>query len=156
MIDHITVDRGVPDDLTALLQLNVWLTSQARQEQIIRESINGRTCFVARTSAGQPVGVITWNRTFFNRPFVWLLVVSPAHRRLRIGSKLLEAVEGVCGDDIFVSTEHVNTAMQQLLERSGYTKCGELDHINPRGNPEIFYYKRLNGRDEMSAFPVDR
>jgi GNAT superfamily N-acetyltransferase len=155
MIEQVRVERAVPDDVSAMLDLDVWLTSRGRQEQIVRESIAAGTCYVARTEDADVAGFVTWNRSFFNRPFVWLLVVKSSHRRRGIGQMLLKAVEANCGADLFVSTEKINAAMQALLGRNDYHFCGQLEFINPRGNPELFYYKRLDGDDSM-AFPIDR
>jgi GNAT superfamily N-acetyltransferase len=156
MIDQVRIESAVPDDISDLVALDVWLTNSGRQEQIIRESIAQRTCFVARTEELPAAGFVTWNRSFFNRPFVWLLVVRSNHRRRGIGRMLLAKVEEVCGDDIFVSTERINSGMQTLLEGMGYAHCGEIEYINPLGNPELFFYKRLNGTDDSMAFPFDR
>jgi GNAT superfamily N-acetyltransferase len=79
-----------------------------------------------------------WNREFFEKPFIWLVIVKESHRRHGIGSKLLEVVESGCaGNRLYTSTNRSNATMAALLSRRGYRVVGEID-LDP-GDPEVFY-----------------
>jgi len=115
-----------------------------RQLAIVRESVAAGTCFVAAAS-GAIAGFVTWDRGFFNRPFVRLLAVAAAHRRRGLARALLERVERAALPDgeLFVSTEEINGPMRSLLSAAGYEPSGSIDRINEPGNAELVYYKRL-------------
>lgn len=84
------------------------------------------------------VGFNAWNREFFSRPLIWLVVVDPEYRGLGIGSLLFAHAEQACkGTRLYSSTNRSNIAMQHFHERRGYHVCGELD-LDP-GDPEVFY-----------------
>ena len=91
---------------------------------------------------GEILAYLVWNREFFSLPFIWLVTVVPEHRRKGLASALIASVEERCpGSRLYSSTNVSNVAMQQLLERRGYRRCGEVD-VDP-GDAEIFYLKAL-------------
>ncbi|HEY1680769.1 MAG TPA: GNAT family N-acetyltransferase [Candidatus Tumulicola sp.] len=84
------------------------------------------------------LGFIVWNDEFFEKPFVWLIVVDSNHRRLGIGTKLFEYVEARhAGHRLYTSTNRSNYIMAAFLSGRGYAVVGEID-LDP-GDPEIFY-----------------
>ena len=94
---------------------------------------------------GKILAYLVWNREFFSLPFIWLVTVVPEHRREGLASALIASVEERCpGSRLYSSTNVSNVAMQQLLERRGYRRCGEVD-VDP-GDAEIFYRKTLAAR----------
>jgi ribosomal protein S18 acetylase RimI-like enzyme len=140
----IAIERAMPADLAALLASRVLLTSSARQSAIVRDAVACDGCFVARDGS-RVAGFVTWDRGFFDRPFVRLLVVEPDFRRRGLGSALVRAVEAAaqrCGE-LFVSTEATNAPMQALLARLRYEPSGSIDNLNEPGNAELVYYRRL-------------
>jgi GNAT superfamily N-acetyltransferase len=83
-------------------------------------------------------GFIVLNDEFFEKPFVWLIVVDSNHRRLGIGTKLFEYVEARhAGYRLYTSTNRSNYIMAAFLSVRGYAVVGEID-LDP-GDPEIFY-----------------
>lgn len=130
--------RGVADDADAMVEISTGPIAGKRR--FIAESIERRDVVVA-DSGGRIGGYIVWDRAFFGRPFVWLLGVDPAHRRRGIGRRLLGACEAANrGEGLFVSTNHSNLGMQQLLLRCGYLPSGRVDNLD-LNDPELFYFK---------------
>ena len=130
--------------MAALVAIDVLLVARERQDEILRESVANRGCLVAREAAAI-AGFLTLDRGFFGRPFVRLLVVAPAYRRRGAGRALVAAAERTFAGDgeLFISTEHVNAPMQALLGAMAYLPSGSIENINPPGNPELVFHKRL-------------
>jgi GNAT superfamily N-acetyltransferase len=135
-------DRDLPD----LLAVDVALVPRERQEAIVRASVSAGTCIAAR-QGDRLAGFVTWDRGFFDRPFVRLLAIGSAHRRGGLGRMLLRAVEEAVAasgaHELFVSTEAINAPMQALLASERYAPSGSIDNLNEPGNAELVYYKRL-------------
>ena len=130
--------------MAALVAFDVPLVQPERQDAIVRAATAAGTCLVAREAAAI-AGYLTWNREFFGRPFVWLLVVGSAYRRRGVGGALLAAAERDAArfSELFVSTERINAPMRALLASRAYAYSGALDNINAPDNLEYVYYKRL-------------
>ena len=77
------------------------------------------------------------------RGFLELIYVYPAHRRQRIGSALLAAIEQRCTTPtLFTSTNDTNTAMESFLESRGYAPSGRIENLD-ENDPELIFVKRL-------------
>ncbi len=120
------------------------LTSETRQAAIVRGAIASGGGLVAREGC-VVAGFITWDRGFFDRPFVRLLVVEPSFRARGIGCALIRAVENAARPEgeLFISTEALNAPMQALLAKLAYAPSGSIDNLNGPGNAELVYHKRL-------------
>ena len=140
----MTIERARTADLGALSAIDVLVVSRDRQDAILAESVAADGCLVARDGDAL-AGYLTWDRGFFHRPFVRLLVVSHAHRRKGVGRDLVRAAEREAGTfgELFISTEEVNAPMRALLRAAGYEPSGSVEHINAPGNAELIFYKRL-------------
>jgi GNAT superfamily N-acetyltransferase len=131
-------------DLAPIAALDVWLVAPQRQRSILRESIANGGCYVALCEESV-AGFVTWDHGFLSRPFVRLLVVGRAFRRRGVGRALLARVERAAQveRELFVSTEERNGPMRAMLAAANYEPSGSVDHINPPGNAELIYFKRL-------------
>jgi len=145
----LTIRAAVAADLPALRALDVPIAAPARQAAILDQSVAEGGCLIA-CDAAQCAGFATWDRGFFDRPFVRLLGVAAAFRRRGVARALLLAVEAAARRDgeLFVSTEQINVPMQNLLASLGYESSGTIDHINAPGNLELVFYKRLASESE--------
>lgn len=124
--------------------IDVLLVPRERQDAILANSVADGGCLVAR-DGGAIAGYLTWDRGFFYRPFVRLLVVAPSHRRRGLGRALVIAAEreAEAFGELFISTEEINAPMRALLLAAGYVASGTVEHINVPGNAELIFYKRL-------------
>ncbi len=127
------------DDLAALEPiLPEFLRTQYKHGRFLRALVNGDVSVVedARTIAG-----FMWLTEFFGHTFVNVLAIEEEHRRHGYAGMLLEFAErDALTDRVFISTNRSNAPMHALLTRYGWTRCGEVDHIDP-GDPEIVYVK---------------
>ena len=144
MISDLRIELARENDLAALLAATVLLTAPARQAAIVRAAVREAGCLIA-SSGAQFAGFVTWDRGFYDRPFVRLLAVEPAARGRGLGSALLHAVEDAVrpGGELFISTEARNAPMQALLAKLGYVPSGSIENVNEPGNAELVYHKRL-------------
>ena len=82
------------------------------------------------------------NYTFFDNGFIELLRVAEKYRQHGIGSALLNHLFAVCKTQkLFTSTNKSNEPMRKLLEKSGYTFCGQIDALD-ECDPELFFVKQ--------------
>ncbi len=111
----------------------------ARRRQIKR-AIEERGCLVACVDK-QVVGYAIVDRRFYERPFLWLLVVAPELRRHGVARRLFEAVaEKVRGETLFSSTNQSNKLMRRIFKRWGFKPAGKILGLDP-GDPELVYVK---------------
>jgi GNAT superfamily N-acetyltransferase len=136
----MNVRPAVAADLEAILALShttAWEKDGFLRRQLERDCID-----VAYDSDGSIVGFVAWNREFFSKPFVWLIVVAPKRRGGGVGNLLFAHVERQCkGNRLYSSTNRSNRGMHRFLERRGYRYAGEIE-LDP-GDPEAFYYLDL-------------
>jgi len=108
----------------------------------IERAIAAGECYVA-ASSDEIVGYAVFDRSFFEQPFVSLLIVAEPQRRRGIGVVLMRHLESISpGDKLFTSTNASNTPMQRLCEQLGFVRSGYIEHLD-EGDPEIIYFKRV-------------
>lgn len=87
-----------------------------------------------------PVGYAVQAPWFFGVPFLEMLYVDARYRRRGLGDRLVADFEERFGPRLFTSTNRSNQAMQSLLERRAWKRCGTLDGLD-EGDPEVFFNK---------------
>jgi len=143
----IVVERATEEDIIDILAIDRahGLTYGAEDRgAFLVDSVRQRQGLIAREGEHR-LGYALVHRHFYGYPFVELLVVHPDARRRGVGSALLAYVEKTQpGEKLFTSTNQSNIVMQTLLEKSGYVRSGQIDNLD-EGDPEIIYFKRLEG-----------
>lgn len=108
----------------------------------IERALAAGECCVA-TDRDEIVGYAVLDRSFFEQPFVSLLIVAEPRRRRCIGAELMRHIESICPEDkLFTSTNASNTPMRRLCEQLGFVRSGHIEHLD-EGDPEIIYFKRV-------------
>jgi GNAT superfamily N-acetyltransferase len=132
---RIAIRAAAQDDYPALLAISN--TAQFEKSSFLERMLSRGAIDVA-CDGDHVVGFNAWNREFFSRPFIWLVVVEPAYRGQGIGTLLFAHAERACqGTRLYSSTNRSNVRMQRFHEQRGYRVCGELD-LDPN-DPEVFY-----------------
>ncbi len=134
------VRAATPDDLGALEPiLPAFLAPPYKRDRFLRALSNGEVC-VAEVGGGI-VGFM-WLTDFFGHRFVNVLAIETHRRRNGYAGVLLASAEAnLPTDRIFTSTNRSNAPMHAVLARYGWSRCGEVDQLDP-GDPEVFYVKR--------------
>lgn len=134
----LTVEPGTAAHLQACLALD-HLTVQgsgARRAEIVAAIEDGRLRVALQ--GGQPVGYAVDAPWFLGAPFLQLVVVAQEARGQGVGSRVVADFEARHTGRLFTSTNESNRPMVALLQRRGWSRCGELHGIDP-GDPEIFH-----------------
>jgi ribosomal protein S18 acetylase RimI-like enzyme len=137
----ITVERATEEDIVDILDIDRTLGIKDRSAFVVA-AVRQRQGLIAREGE-QRLGYALVHSHFYGYPFIELLVVHPDARRRGVASALLAYIEKTRpGEKLFTSTNQSNGVMQALLEKCGYVRSGQIDHLD-EGDPELVYFKRL-------------
>jgi ribosomal protein S18 acetylase RimI-like enzyme len=138
----VEVRQASPADADMLTALDEVARRDVERAAFIRRAIESGLCLVA-VETGEAIGYAVATNRFFGHVLVEMLYVDRDHRRRRIGTALMTAVEGYFGSQkLFVSTNQSNTAMQALLASLEYQRSGVIENLD-EGDPELIYVKQL-------------
>lgn len=127
------------DDLPKIIALSS--TTPWEKSNLLRRAVVAGDVVVA-VEKDVVTGFIVWNFRFFEKPFVWLVVVAHERRRKGVASGLFADIEGRCANrPLHTSTNESNAAMIAFLHSRGYSRIGTLD-LDP-GDPEIFFRRNV-------------
>ncbi len=136
------VRLAVHSDINRILRIGSSAESDESKRGLIERAIDRGGCLVALDDE-IVVGYAIMNHDFFDRGFVSLIYVEPAHRRRKVGSSLFDECESQCKSDrIFTSANKSNLPMQGFLVSREYVLSGTVQNLDD-GDPELFYSKEL-------------
>ncbi len=125
---------AVRDDLNEIKEFDVF--AGERTDEIKRKEI------WVSVQDGKITGYITFNHSFYLKPFIQFLNVRKDFRRKGIADRLINFIENNCtGKKIFISTETDNLPMILLLEKRKYRMVGIIEELQVQG--EIVFCKDL-------------
>jgi len=109
----------------------------SRKEEILNE-----TCLVFDTKHDDIAGYISWKIFgFVGNPLITYLMIQEKYRRRGYGSMLLlQALDKIESNKIFISTEENNLIMKKLLIEQKWNFAGLIQNANDDGIGEEFYY----------------
>lgn len=135
-IDGKNIRVATETDLNCILDID-----PLRRKDSICHAIEQGSCYIA-VHDGIIKGFALLDYTFFDNAFIELLIVAEKYRRCGIGSALMNHLFSVCKTEkLFTSTNESNKPMQNLLVKSGYTFCGQIDALD-EGDPELFFVRK--------------
>lgn len=133
---------AVHPDIDQILRIDSSAQIDESRHGVIEKAIDRGECLVG-LSDGIVVGYAIINHDFFDRGFVSLIYVDPAHRRRKVGSSLFDECESRCKSTrIFTSANLSNLPMQGFLVSREYVLSGTVQNLD-EGDPELFYSKKL-------------
>lgn len=132
---NMIIRPAVTDDLNEIKEFDVFAGD--RTKEIYRNEI------WVSVLDGKVSGYITFNHSFYLKPFIQFLNVRKEFRRKGIANDLINFIENKCkGNKIFISTETDNLAMILLLKKRNYRIAGIIEELQEQG--EIVFCKDLN------------
>jgi ribosomal protein S18 acetylase RimI-like enzyme len=133
---------AVHTDINQIRRIDSSAQIDESRQGLIEKAIDRGECLIALND-GILVGYAIMNHDFFDRGFVSLIYVDPAHRRCKIGSSLFDECESRCKSTrIFASANLSNLPMQGFLVSREYVLSGTVQNLD-EGDPELFYSKKL-------------
>jgi GNAT superfamily N-acetyltransferase len=134
MLEKIRIGKASLSDFEEIDKFDIFAGD--RKAEIQREE-----CYVA-THEKIITEYVTFDYSFYGRPFIRFLCIRPDFKRKGIGNKIMEFVEQICeGKIIFSSTESDNLAMIKLFEKREYKISGVIENLQIQ--TEIVYCKDL-------------
>jgi GNAT superfamily N-acetyltransferase len=113
------------------------------REEKIEKAISNGECFLILADE-QEIGFVIFDYRFFDLGWIELIVLDEKYRGKGIGGKTLGLISELCkADKVFTSTNRSNIQMQRALNKAYFSFAGELNGLDD-GDPEFFYYKKLN------------
>ncbi len=87
-------------------------------------------------------GFVTFDRSFYERPFLRYIITNPDFRRKNVAKKMMIFIEEKCKDEkLFTSTEADNLPMITLLNQLNYKMAGIINELQEVA--EVIYCKEL-------------
>jgi ribosomal protein S18 acetylase RimI-like enzyme len=139
----LSIEKAKPSQLLRICQIDERQIGSRARKDLIENAILEHNCLVARVDR-EIVGFAITDQTFYGQTFIWLLIVTPEHRRKGVAAGLVRVVESNCRTEkLFTSTNSSNAIMQQLLNKLGFAPSGRIDNLD-ENDPELVYFKRVN------------
>jgi RimJ/RimL family protein N-acetyltransferase len=102
---------------------------------------------------GKIAAYITFNHSFYQKPFIQYLNVKLEYRKQGIGQALIKSIEKRCNKEkLFTSTESNNLSMIRLLERRKFKLVGVIEQLQEVA--EIIYCKEIKRKNQRSITEI--
>jgi len=138
----LKIRKAETGDIEKISEIDTVVPLDSDRKKYIKRVVSSDEAMVAEVK-GQIVGYAVFNKSFFGRPTIDMLMIDRDHRRRGIGTELMEHLEQMCESrELWTSTNLSNGPMQRLLARRSYMLTGFIDNLDP-GDPELIYFKRL-------------
>jgi ribosomal protein S18 acetylase RimI-like enzyme len=138
----LSIEKAKPSQLGRICQIDERQIGSRARKVFIENAVLARNCLVARVDR-EIVGFAITDQTFYGQTFIWLLIVTPEHRRKGVATGLIRVIESSCPTSkLFTSTNSSNAIMQQLLDKLGFVPSGRIDNLD-ENDPELVYFKRV-------------
>jgi GNAT superfamily N-acetyltransferase len=135
----LTIRPAATGDLGRILAIDPRRSDPNRQQRLI-DALAGGECRVPEVS-GDVLGYAVANASFYDYPFVWLVVVAEDARRRGVGAGLMQdALDRYPGRKVFTSTNESNGPSRAWIESLGFEPAGRIEHLD-EGDPELMYVR---------------
>lgn len=142
MDETYAIRRAETRDLEAICAFEPDAAGDSQRRSFIERSIAAGNGYVIETGM-QVTGYAVLEYTFYEQGFISLVHIHADHRRLGIGSSLVQHLESICRTHkLFTSTNLSNRSMQALLSKRGYKLSGIIHNLD-EDDPELVYVKFL-------------
>ena len=138
------IRKATESDIKAIIAIDHVAVHDENRNKHIREWVSGDSTIVAVVDDAV-VGYAVLEYTFFSQGFISMLIVAETSRCKGVGTALVSHLEKICKTGkLFTSTNESNEPMQKLLQSMSYKPSGVVHNLD-EGDPELFYFKKLEG-----------
>ena len=138
------IRKAKKSNIEAIISVDHVAVHDENRRRHICEWVSGDSAIVAIVDDAV-VGYAVLEYTFFSHGFISMLIVAEASRRKGVGTALVSHLEGICKTGkLFTSTNKSNEPMQALMQSMSYEPSGVVHNLDD-GDPELFYFKKLEG-----------
>ncbi len=138
------IRKAKKSNIEAIISVDHVAAHDENRRRHICEWVSGGSAIVAVVDDAV-VGYAVLEYTFFSQGFISMLIVAEASRRKGVGTALVSHLEGICKTEkLFTSTNKSNEPMQALMQSMSYEPSGVVHNLDD-GDPELFYFKKLEG-----------
>jgi len=137
----LSIRPATAADLDALIGTDHVAVHSADRRDAIAEWVALGQCHLAARD-GAVAGYVALTRSFFRSPFIEMLMVGAAFRRIGIGRALVEYCIGLTPPEqkLWTSTNESNAPMRALLPQLGFEQTGLFEHLD-EGDPELIFLR---------------
>ena len=116
---------------------------ELKREEKITKAILGEECFIILAD-NRAVGFAIFDYRFFDLGWIELIILDEKYRGKGIDGQAIDLICKQCKTNkVFTSTNSSNIQMQKALSKVGFSFAGEIIGLDD-GDPELFYYKKIN------------
>ena len=138
------ISKATEIDIEAIISVDSMAVLDGNRRQCICEWVSRDSAFVAVVEDAV-VGYAVLEYTFFSQGFISMLIIAEEYRRKGVGTALVSHLEEICNTDkLSTSTNNSNEPIQALMQSMSYEPSGVVYNLDD-GDPELFYFKRLDG-----------
>ena len=138
------IRKAKKSNIEAIISVDHVAVHDENRRRHICEWVSGDSAIVAEVDDAV-VGYAVLEYTFFSHGFISMLIVAEASRRKGVGTALVSHLEGICKTGkLFTSTNKSNEPMQALMQSMSYEPSGVVHNLDD-GDPELVYFKKLEG-----------
>lgn len=138
------IRKATESDIAAIISVDHVAAHDENRKRHICEWVLGDSTILAVVDDAV-VGYAVLEYTFFSQGFISMLIVAETSRRKGVGTALVSHLEKICKTTkLFTSTNKSNKSMQALMHSMSYEPSGIVHNLD-KGDPELFYFKKLDG-----------
>jgi GNAT superfamily N-acetyltransferase len=138
------INKATESDIEAIISVDHVAEHDENRRRHICEWVSGDSTILAVVDDAV-VGYAVLEYTFFSQGFISMLIVAEDSRRKGVGTALVWHLEEICKTGkLFTSTNKSNEPMQALMQSMSYEPSGIVYNLDD-GDPELFYFKKLDG-----------
>jgi ribosomal protein S18 acetylase RimI-like enzyme len=131
-----------------LRDLEVVSQDQFIPVEVVARKIEWREVIIAEVD-GKPVGYLRLEYLWSIVPYIALITVDPAHRRVGVGRAMLDFTLAYLSENnhewLYSSSQADEPEPQAWHRHMGFQDCGIITGINEGGVSEVFFRRKIRG-----------
>ena len=133
-------------DIQAIVAFDAEAKTDRSALNFVNQTIASRNCYVAM-AAGQVLGYVVLEYSFFGHGIITRILVDPEHRRRGAGTALVRQVENVCATPkLFATAPTSNPELRSLLGKLEFQPSGTIENLEDDEAMCVYFTLSSKGR----------